>query len=208
MNAPETRYLSAAERYARTARQLLIDGRGSPALSGKTFEVHNPVNGEIIAHVAEGDAADVDLAVAVARSAFPIWTTLPPAARAQILWKVGELIDKHAQELSAHLGVDKVAFTGSTEVGKLIVQAAAGHLKKVSLELDGKSPNIVLADADVDAAIAGSANAIFFNSGQVRVAGSRLYADRKIFDRVVDGVCQGVNRAVPADEDGIRTTVA
>jgi len=92
--------------------------------------------------------------------------------------------------LSAHPGVDKVAFTGSTEVGKLIVQAASGNLKKVSLELGGKSPNIVLDDADIDAAIAGSANAIFFNSGQVCVAGSRLYAHRKVFDRVVDGISQ------------------
>ena len=92
--------------------------------------------------------------------------------------------------LSGHADVDKVAFTGSTEVGKLIVQAAAGNLKKVSLELGGKSPNIVFADADLDAAIAGSANAIFFNSGQVCVAGSRLYAEKKIFDKVVEGVSE------------------
>jgi phenylacetaldehyde dehydrogenase len=68
--------------------------------------------------------------------------------------------------LAAHPAVDKVAFTGSTEVGKLIVQAAAGNLKKVSLELGGKSPNIILPDADVPAAIAGAASAIFFNHGQ------------------------------------------
>ena len=68
--------------------------------------------------------------------------------------------------LAAHDDVDKVAFTGSTEVGKLIVQAAAGNLKKVSLELGGKSPNVVFADADMDTAIPGAANAIFFNHGQ------------------------------------------
>jgi len=321
MNAPENRHLSVAEQYARAERQLLINGQWRAAVSGKTFDVYNPANGEVIARVAEGDAADVDLAVKAAREAFPGWAALAPAARSQILWKVGELIDQHAQELAAlesldngkplsmalavdiplaaqtfryyagwcdklegatpttnlpamhaytlrepvgvcaqivpwnfpllmaswkvapclatgntsilkpaeetpltalrlgelmleagvppgvinvipgyghtagaalsgHPGVDKVAFTGSTEVGKLIVQAASGNLKKVSLELGGKSPNIVLADADIDAAIAGSANAIFFNSGQVCVAGSRLYADRKIFDRVVDGVSQ------------------
>ncbi len=321
MNAPENRFLSVAEQYARAERQLLIDGQWRPAVSGKTFDVYNPATGEVIARVAEGDAADVDLAVTAARAAFPGWAALPPAARSQILWKVGELIDRHAQELAAlesldngkpmsmalavdiplaaqtfryyagwcdklegatpatnlpsmhaytlrepvgvcaqivpwnfpllmaswkvapclatgntsilkpaeetpltalrlgelmleagvppgvinvipgyghsagaalsrHAGVDKVAFTGSTEVGKLIVQAASGNLKKVSLELGGKSPNIVLADADIEAAIAGSANAIFFNSGQVCVAGSRLYADRKVFDRVVDGVSQ------------------
>lgn len=90
--------------------------------------------------------------------------------------------------LAAHPNVDKVAFTGSTEVGKLIVQAAANDLKKVSLELGGKSPNIVLDDADLDVAIQGAANAIFFNHGQCCCAGSRLYADTKIFDKVVEGI--------------------
>ncbi len=319
MNAPEARHLAAAEHYARAEHQLLINGRWQPAASGKTFEVFNPATGEVIARVAEGDAADVDLAVTAACDAFPKWAALAPARRSQILWKIGELIDQNAQELaalesldngkpmalalavdvalaaqtfryyagwcdklegstpvtnlpsvhaytrrepvgvcaqivpwnfpllmaswkvapclatgnvsilkpaeetpltalrlaqlmqeagvpagviqvipgfghtagaalSAHPRVDKVAFTGSTEVGKLIVQAASGNLKKVSLELGGKSPNIVLADADIDAAIAGSANAIFFNSGQVCVAGSRLYAERKVFDKVVDGI--------------------
>jgi len=321
MNAPEPRLMAEATRYAAAPRQLLINGQWRPALSGKTFDVFNPATGEVIARVAEGDAADVDLAVAAARDAFPKWAALPPAARSRILWKLGDLIDQHAEELaalesldngkpmsiaavvdiplaaqtfryyagwcdklggatpyvnipamhtytlrepvgvcaqivpwnfpllmaswkvapclatgnvsilkpaeetpltalrlaelaleagvppgvlnvipgyghtagaalSAHPGVDKIAFTGSTEVGKLIVQAATGNLKKVSLELGGKSPNIVLADADIDAAIAGSANAIFFNSGQVCVAGSRLYAERKVFDRVVEGVSQ------------------
>jgi phenylacetaldehyde dehydrogenase len=90
--------------------------------------------------------------------------------------------------IAAHPGVDKVAFTGSTEVGKLIVQAAAHDLKKVSLELGGKSPNIVFKDADVDVAVAGAASAIFFNHGQCCCAGSRLYVESSIFDRVVEGV--------------------
>jgi phenylacetaldehyde dehydrogenase len=90
--------------------------------------------------------------------------------------------------LSAHPDVDKVAFTGSTEVGKLILQAAAGNLKKVSLELGGKSPNIVLADADLNMAVQGAASAIFFNQGQVCCAGSRLYVDQSIFENVVDGI--------------------
>jgi phenylacetaldehyde dehydrogenase len=92
--------------------------------------------------------------------------------------------------LAAHPDVDKVAFTGSTEVGKLILQAAAGNLKKVSLELGGKSPNVVYADADVEAAINGAASAIFFNHGQCCCAGSRLYIEKKIFDKVVDGVAE------------------
>jgi phenylacetaldehyde dehydrogenase len=90
--------------------------------------------------------------------------------------------------LAAHPGVDKIAFTGSTEVGKIILQAAAGNLKKVSLELGGKSPNVVLGDVDLDAAIAGSASAIFFNHGQCCCAGSRLYVENGIFDKVVEGV--------------------
>src|ERR1051326_1443272 len=91
--------------------------------------------------------------------------------------------------LAAHDDVDKVAFTGSTEVGKLIVKAAAGNLKKVSLELGGKSPNIIFKDiGDLDAAIAGAANAIFFNHGQCCCAGSRLMVERDIFDEVVNGV--------------------
>ena len=92
--------------------------------------------------------------------------------------------------LAAHPGVDKIAFTGSTEVGKLILPAAAGNLKKVSLELGGKSPNVVFADVDLDAAIAGAASAIFFNHGQCCCAGSRLYVENKIFDKVVEGVAE------------------
>jgi phenylacetaldehyde dehydrogenase len=90
--------------------------------------------------------------------------------------------------LAAHDLVDKIAFTGSTEVGKLIVHAATGNLKKVSLELGGKSPNVVFKDADLDAAIGGAASAIFFNQGQTCCAGSRLFVERSVFDRVVEGV--------------------
>ncbi len=92
--------------------------------------------------------------------------------------------------LAAHMDVDKIAFTGSTEVGKLIVDAARGNLKRVTIELGGKSPAIVLADADLDLAIPGVANAIFFNSGQVCVAGSRLYVHERIYDQVIDGVVE------------------
>src|ERR1700686_3149983 len=90
--------------------------------------------------------------------------------------------------LAAHPGVDKIAFTGSTEVGKLIVQAAARDLKHVSLELGGKSPVIVLKDADLDVAIPGAASAIFFNHGQCCCAGSRLYVQKDVFEKVVEGV--------------------
>src|SRR6202042_1531615 len=92
--------------------------------------------------------------------------------------------------LAAHPDVDKIAFTGSTEVGKLIVHAATGNLKKVSLELGGKSPNVVFADSDLDAPIGGAASAIFFNHGQCCCAGSRLYIEKPIYDRVVEGVAE------------------
>ncbi|NUM55250.1 MAG: aldehyde dehydrogenase family protein [Candidatus Hydrogenedentes bacterium] len=97
--------------------------------------------------------------------------------------------------LAQHPGIDKIAFTGSTEVGKLIVEAAAKDLKKVSLELGGKSPNIVFSDSDVELAIQGAANAIFFNHGQCCCAGSRLYVEDDIFDDVVNGVA-GAARSI------------
>jgi phenylacetaldehyde dehydrogenase len=92
--------------------------------------------------------------------------------------------------IAAHPEVDKVAFTGSTDVGRKIVQAAAGNLKKVTLELGGKSPQIVLNDADLDIAIPGAAMAIFFNHGQCCCAGSRLYAEADVFDDVAAGVAE------------------
>jgi phenylacetaldehyde dehydrogenase len=109
---------------------------------------------------------------------------LPPGT-VSILTGYGETV---GAALAEHGGVDKVAFTGSTEVGRLILNAAKGNLKKVTLELGGKSPAIIMPDADLDLAIPGAANAIYFNSGQVCVAGSRLYAHRSVFDKVVEGV--------------------
>src|SRR4029077_9806922 len=90
----------------------------------------------------------------------------------------------------AHPDVDKIAFTGSTEVGKLIVAAAAGNLKKGALELGGKSPNVVFKDADLKTAIPGAASAIFFNHGQCCCAGSRLYIEKEVYDEVVQGVAE------------------
>ncbi len=94
------------------------------------------------------------------------------------------------QALVEHPGIDKIAFTGSTRVGKQIVQTCAKDLKRVTLELGGKSPSLIFADADLDKAAVGAALAIFFNSGQVCLAASRLYVERSVFDKVVDGVAQ------------------
>jgi phenylacetaldehyde dehydrogenase len=305
---------------------MLINGKWVEALSGKTFPTYNPATGEVLARVAEGDKADIDLAVKAARAAFETgpWSKLTASERGRLIWKIADLIEENLEEfaeletldngkplkvaraadvplavdlfrymagwttkiegntiplsvpytpgakylaytlrepvgvvgqiipwnfpllmaawklgpalatgctvvlkpaeqtplsclrlgeliqqagipdgvvnivpgygetagaaLAAHPGVDKIAFTGSTEVGKIILQAAAGNLKKVSLELGGKSPNVVLGDVDLDAAIAGSASAIFFNHGQCCCAGSRLYVENGIFDKVVEGV--------------------
>lgn len=315
-----------ASDFIRHPKKLFIDGQWVEAQSGKTFPVYNPANGEVIAHAAEGDAADVDQAVTAARRALqsPAWGGLTPSERGKLVWRIGDLIEKYADELAelesldngkprsvakvadvalaadifhymagwstklhgltiplsvhytpgtqyhaytrvepvgvvgqiipwnfpllmaawklapalatgcavvlkvaeetplsalklaeilqeaglpdgvvnvitgfgetagaalaAHPGVDKVAFTGSTEVGKLIVKAAANDLKKLTLELGGKSPNIILKDADLDLAIPGAANAIFFNHGQCCCAGSRLYVAEEIFDQVTEGV--------------------
>jgi len=86
--------------------------------------------------------------------------------------------------LVAHPGVDKISFTGSTEVGKHIIHAAAGNLKKVTLELGGKSPNIIFGDADLDVAIPGAAIAIFLNQGEACTAGSRLFVHASVYDDV------------------------
>jgi phenylacetaldehyde dehydrogenase len=317
-----------AKRFLSEDKLLLIDGKWQPAKSGKTFPVFDPSNGRVLANVAEGDRADVDLAVAAARRAFETgpWRSMSPSQRSRLIYKLADRIEERTEDfavlesldngkplavarvadvpmavdnlrymagwatkiegntiplsvpytpgarylaytlrepvgvvaqiipwnfpllmaawklgpalatgctvvlkpaeqtplsalrlgelmaeagfpegvvnivpgfgetagaaLAAHPGVDKVAFTGSTEVGKLIVHAAADNLKKVSLELGGKSPNVVFADADIDAAVAGAASAIFFNHGQCCCAGSRLYVERPIFDRVVEGVAK------------------
>ena len=110
-----------------------------------------------------------------------------PAGVVNIVTGLGETV---GAALTAHPGVDKVAFTGSTEVGKLIVGAARGNLKKLTLELGGKSPAIVLPDAEMELAVPGIARGIFANAGQVCVAGSRVYAHRSVFDRLVEGLAR------------------
>jgi len=323
---------SYTRRFIQEPRKMLIGGQWMPSASGKTFEVVNPATEEVIAHVAEGEAEDIDRAVKAARKAFEsgAWPAMTPSARGRMISRVGDLILDNLDEfaelesldngkpitiarvadvplaadmfhymsgwatkmhgqtiplsvlytpgasyhsytrpepvgvvgqiipwnfpllmaawklapalatgctvvlkvaeetplsalrlgevlqeagipdgvvnivtgfgetagaaLASHSGVDKVAFTGSTEVGRLIVKAAAADLKKVSLELGGKSPNIVLDDADLDTAIPGAANATFFNHGQCCCAGSRLYASDKIFDKVVEGVSEAASK--------------
>lgn len=312
--------------FVAQTRKMLINGRWVHAQSGKTFPTYDPATGEVLAHVTEGDKADIDLAVQAARKAFEEgpWRKMTPSDRGKVIWRLADLLESNLEEfaqlesldngkpltiaraadvplavdlfrymagwstkiegntipisvpympgaeflaytrrepvgvvgqiipwnfpllmaawklgpalavgctivmkpaeqtplsalrlgelfmeagfpegvvnivpgygetagaaLAAHLDVDKVAFTGSTEVGKLILKAASGNLKKVTLELGGKSPSVVLSDADLETGIPGVASAIFFNHGQCCCAGSRLYVEKSIFDTVVAGV--------------------
>ena len=308
-------------------KRMLIGGKWVDSASGKTFATYDPATGDVLAHVAEANAEDVDRAVAAARRSFDrgVWRDMQPAERARALWKVGDMIEERAMEfaqlesldngmpindallffiplaaatfryyagwatkldgstqqislpgsylsytlrqavgvvgqiipwnfplmmaawkiapalacgnsvvlkpseetplsalllgellqaadvpdgvvnivpgfgevagarLASHPDVDKIAFTGSTEVGKIITRASAdSNLKRVSLELGGKSPNIVFADADVEKAVAGAFFGIFFNQGQVCSAGSRLFVQQKVYDRVLDGLVKTV----------------
>jgi aldehyde dehydrogenase (NAD+) len=300
--------------------KILVDNKWVDSVSGKTFETVNPATGEVLANVAEADAADVDVAVKAARKAFHSkapWRKMSASERGRLLNRLADLVEKNADELATlesldngkprhvaraadlpltigcyryyagwadkiqgktipiagdyfcytrlepvgvcgqiipwnfpllmqawklapalaagntvvlkvaeqtplsalrvgelileagfpegvinilpgygptaggaiarHMDVDKVAFTGSTEVGHLIMKAAAEtNLKRVTLELGGKSPNIVFADADLEQAVEGSHFALFFNQGQCCCAGSRLFVEEKVYDEFVE----------------------
>lgn len=307
---------------------MLIDGQWCAARNGRELEVANPANEAVIAMIPAGEAPDIERAVSAARAAFESrrWTSLPPGTRAQILWRVADLLESRSVEFaelesldtgkpialsrttdipgaasifrywagwctkisgetrtldlpgefltltvrepvgvaglitpwnypilgaavklapalaagctvilkpaeqtsltSLRLGellleagvpagvanivtgtgpaagaalaengdVDKIAFTGSTAVGKILLAAAQGNLKRLTLELGGKSPTVILADADLQRAIPGAANAIFRNAGQMCVAGSRLYVAGEVFDTVLEGIVAHAER--------------
>src|ERR687897_2345071 len=101
--------------------------------------------------------------------------------------------------LATHPGIDKIAFTGSTEVGKLIAKSAADNLTKVSLELGGKAPNIVFADSDLEQAVAGAMMGIFYNQGQVCCAGSRLFVEESVKDQFLDKLSDKAAKIVVGD---------
>ncbi|MHC4698461.1 MAG: aldehyde dehydrogenase family protein [Planctomycetota bacterium] len=318
-------------------RKMLIDGKWVNSASGKTFETINPATGDTICQVAEGDKADVDLAVKAARRAFEsdAWGRMSATERGRLLYKLADAIEANTQELAAletldngkpirdslsvdipdtvavyryyagwadkihgktipvagpfqaytrhepvgvvgqiipwnfplmmqawkwapalaagctvvlkpaeqtpltalriaelavevgipdgvvnvipgfgptagaalatHLDVDKVAFTGSTEVGKSIMKAAADtNLKRVTLELGGKSPNIIFADADLETAAKFAYDALFFNMGQVCCAGSRLFVEDRAYDQVMESITKTAKQQVigdPLDEN-------
>jgi acyl-CoA reductase-like NAD-dependent aldehyde dehydrogenase len=307
-----------------------IGGQWAPAASGRRFPVENPATQEVLAQVAEGDAADVDRAVAAARACFEsdAWRTMAPRLRGQMLARAADLLHARLEEFAAletrqngkvlfesrielamsvdvlryfagwadkitgdtlpvsgnfftytlkepvgvvgaitpwnfplnlavwkfapalaagctvvskppseapltillfaevleaagfpagafnvvpgggrsagsalvrHPGVDKISFTGSTEVGKGVMKDAADTVKRVTLELGGKSPNIVFADADLAAAVRGAQTAIFYSKGEVCAAGSRLLVQRSVHDQVVSELAARAKKLVPGD---------
>ncbi len=103
------------------------------------------------------------------------------------------------QMLVEHPGIDKIAFTGDTSTGKAIMNGSAGSLKRITLELGGKSPNIVFPDADLDAALRGATTGIFYGKGEVCAAGSRLLVDRSIRAEFVDKVAARAKKMTPGD---------
>ncbi len=107
--------------------------------------------------------------------------------------------------LVRHPGVDRIAFTGSTSTGREIMKAAAGSLKKVSLELGGKSPNVVFADADLDAAVKGAVSGIFYGKGEVCTAGSRLLVEEKIHDPFMEKLVERSKKMTPGDPFDAKT---
>ncbi|CAN5488590.1 aldehyde dehydrogenase family protein [soil metagenome] len=300
-------------------QKMFINGKWVDSVSGKTFDTVNPATGEVICNVAEGDKADIDLAVKAARHAFEKgpWSKMNPSDRGRLMNKLADAIETNAHDLASHesldngkpmsestaadlpltiacyryyagwadkitgqtlpvdgnmfcytrhepigvcgqiipwnfpllmqawkwgpalacgntivlkpaeqtpltslriaklaqevgfpdgvinvvpgygptagaaltghMDVDKIAFTGETGTGKTIMSAAAqSNLKRVTLELGGKSPNIVFADADMDAAVEGAYFGLFFNQGQCCVAGSRLFVQEKCYDEFIE----------------------
>jgi len=318
---------------------MFIGGKWVDSVSGKTFATVNPATGETICQVAEGDKADVDLAVKAARKAFEggPWPTMNASDRGRLLNRLADLIERHKDELAAmesldngkpiadalaadlpltikcyryyagwadkvhgktipvdgpyfcytrhepvgvvgqiipwnfpllmqawkwgpalatgntivlkpaeqtpltalrvaalaqeagfpdgvinvvpgfgptagaglseHMDVDKVAFTGEYLTGQIVMQAAAkSNLKRVSLELGGKSPNVVFADADLDAAVEGAFFGLFFNQGQCCCAGSRLFVEDRVHDQFVEKILARTKKQKVGDPFDPETT--
>ena len=319
--------------------KLFLGGKWHEAESGKTFETIHPATGKVITRVAEGDAADIDLAVRAARKAFEEgpWKRMSAKDRGKLLWKVSELLEKYTEELAwletldngkpirdstridipsavdcfqyyagwatkicgetipvegsyfnytlrepvgvvgaiipwnfplllaagklapalasgctvvlkpaeqtpltalrlgeileeagipdgvvnvvtgfgptagaalvEHPGVDKIAFTGEYVTGQEIMRNAAGTLKRISLELGGKSPNIVFADADLERAVENAMTGVFFNAGQVCCAGTRIFVEQKIHDAFTGKLVEKTKKLKQGDPFDERTEI-
>ncbi|HET8668349.1 MAG TPA: betaine-aldehyde dehydrogenase [Terriglobales bacterium] len=313
------------------AGKLFINGEWRDATGGRTFDTVNPATGEVLTQVAEASTADVNAAVAAARSAFDpngAWRKMSASDRGKVLWRIADLLEQNIEEISEletldngkpifesrnvdlpmvidvfryyagwatkihgetvntfdnaftytirepvgvigaivawnfplllaswklgpalacgntavlkpaeqtpltalrfaeitkqaglpdgvlnvvtggpevgaalakHPDVNKLAFTGSTIVGKEIMRTAADTLKRVTLELGGKSPNIVFADSDMDGAVKGAINGIFYGKGEVCCAGSRLFVESRVRDEFMEKLVQRTKKLQPGD---------
>jgi acyl-CoA reductase-like NAD-dependent aldehyde dehydrogenase len=205
--------------------QLFIDGQWTPAQSGKTFITINPATEEVIAQVAEGDAADVEAAVHAARRAFDEgpWPRIDARERGRMMLRLCDLIEEEIDELAALEALDNgkpfsdarhgdippaldalrycagradkihgqtIPINGSGETAQIIMRQAADSLKRLTFELGGKSPSIVFADAELDAAAVGAHVGIYLNQGRCCCAGSRLFVEDAIHGDFVDRVVE------------------
>ncbi|KAL1179536.1 hypothetical protein V6Z11_A03G166400 [Gossypium hirsutum] len=158
--------------------------------------IENPINPSIKVHCTQllikGNFVDSASAVCAAREAFDEgpWPKMTAYERSKVLFRFADLLDKHIEELAtleSHMDVDKLAFTGSSETGKIVLELASkSNLKPVTLELGGKSPFIVCKDADVDKAVELAHFALLFNQGQCCSAGSRAYVHEDVHDEFIE----------------------
>ncbi len=160
---------------------LLATWKVAPALATGNVVILKPASQTPLTALALGEIA--------------VEVGLPPGVLNVITGSGGTV----GQALVEHPGIDKVAFTGDTSTGKHIMRSAAETLKHVTLELGGKSPNIVFADADLDAAVRGATVGIFYGKGEVCAAGSRLLVERSIKDRFIEKVAARTRKMVAGD---------
>src|SRR5438552_2312167 len=193
--------------------RLLINGEWMDG--SRKFDTINPATGEVLTQIVEAAPDDVDRAVKAARHAFENrtgpWRKMSASERGRLLWRLADLVEQNIDELAEletldngkpifrQPGIDKSAFTGSTAVGKEIMRSAADTLKRVTLELGGKSPNIVFADSDIDSAVKGAINGIFYGKGEVCNAGSRLFVESKVQDEFMEKLVGRAKKMQPAD---------
>lgn len=183
-----------------TAKKLLIGGEWVPARSGRTFSTKNPSSGTVLTEIAPALAAGCTLVLKPAEEA-PLGPLrlaeldLPPGV-VNVVTGYGETA---GAAVTTHPDVNKIGFTGSTETGQAIVRAAAGTMKRVHLELGGKSPDIVFADANLEAAVAGASMGVFANNGQVCCAGTRIFVEKPIYEEFVARFSEAARRLQVGD---------
>ncbi|CAG8581013.1 17857_t:CDS:2 [Racocetra fulgida] len=167
---------------------LFINNAFVESVDKKCFETINPSTGKVITTVSEASSKDVDLAVEAATNAFyNVWRFVDGKERGRLLNKLADLIERDTEELAALETLDNgqtLSTAKFIDIGHSIdcYRYFAGNLKNVTLELGGKSPNIIFADADLDEAVQWAHMGIFFNHGQCCSAGSRVYVQDNIYD--------------------------